>query len=915
MQLRSPILVTRNKLRPLWLSRVTDRGNAVKHQRQSRKELQKPLLVSLIYLLFLTCAAQATAVPKAPHQEAEEAIAFNIPRQRADAALTALGQQADLTVIYQYDLVKQYITNQLQGDYSLSNAVAILLKDTSLNAAFDSAGHLIIKDSNQSKGKRMNTYSNTKRRKSLLAGLIGVFAATGGMTAVAQDAEGVTNQRQLDEVVVTATKREQSLQGTAISITAVGANEIQQRGLVSREDYLRSIPGVNLTDNGPGQENIVIRGAFGETFSTGATVSSYLADIPLTGYAFGGSADIKLVDIERVEVLRGPQGTLFGSSSLSGAIRYIPAKPDLNDLEGKIKTGYSVTGKNGGGNSLVEGTINIPIIEDKFAIRIVGYRHNNSGYIKNVAGEDPALQASAALFGAEELAVNDNNIGDSSYTGGRLSALWQPSEELTVSFMYLNQDVSQDDRAFERTGQFDDLGAYTRSTYKFGDTIGNGDALRTDLELKNLTVEYDFGWATLLSSTAWIDQSYTRKWELSSFFGGADNAPVTQTSQTEAEVFVEEVRLTSELDGPIQYVFGLYYEDMDMPTNQSTFFGGDPALNPFPAIKLWDLHSDRFTSQKAIFGEISYQFSDTLKATFGGRMFEYETRFAAGVSNAVAIASNSESDKTFKEDGDTFKVAVEYSENEDSLIYASLSNGFRLGRPLNTALISGLCDADSDGFLDGTNVRSDLEGVSSDTLESYELGAKLTFLDGRAKLNTSVYQNNWTNIPVAFFPPGCPTQTIINGGEAQATGAEIEGILALSDALRVNVAVGYVDSKLTADTSAGSDGDRMNFTPEVNGSLGFEYDFMLSGFDAFIRGDYLYFGEYYTKPGEGGKKLDAYGLVNLNAGLNVGAIDVSLSVKNLTNADEFTSLVGIAPPDFALRLRPRTIGITVGYQF
>jgi outer membrane receptor protein involved in Fe transport len=233
---------------------------------------------------------------------------------------------------------------------------------------------------------------------------------------------------------------------------------------------------------------------------------------------------------------------------------------------------------------------------------------------------------------------------------------------------------------------------------------------------------------------------------------------------------------------------------------------------------------------------------------------------------------------------------------------------------LPTALINATCDLDDDGLLDGTDVSSNLTGVDSDSLESYEVGAKLTMIDGRATLNAAIYRNNWENIPVSFQPPGCLENTTINGGTAKAEGVEFEGNLVVTDALKMNIALSYVETKLTSGTSAGNSGDRMNFTPKINGSFGVSYDFDIAGNGAFIRTDYTYFGNYYTGTGETGIKLDSYSLVNASAGINLDEIDHRLYVNNVTNGDDYTSREGF-PTGYAIRLRPRTIGFNVAYNF
>lgn len=739
------------------------------------------------------------------------------------------------------------------------------------------------------------------------------LAAVSCQYALAQQPDG---ERLIEEVMVTAQKRESRLLDAPISITAVGQEDIEHRGLVDRNDYLRSVPGVNLVDQGPGLSTMVIRGAYGEAFNTGPTVGVYLADVPLTGYALGSSTDVILSDIERVEVLRGPQGTLYGSNSLSGTVRYIPRAPDLTSFEGQVEAGYSVTGRHGGDNARVEGVVNVPVLTDKLGVRAVLYRHENDGFYKNIAGSDPVMQTAATRFGVPSLAVNKDHVGGTEYQGGRVAVLWQPFDKLGVTLTYLKQKTAQENRPFEQI----QYGPYELADYQFGGPGAGEDALSIDLDIISLSAEFDAGWGSFVSSSAWIDQDWTRIWDIGSFFPG--RPPVTQLSDTKADVFAQEVRFASAFSGPFQVIGGLYYEDSDVPYRQPTYYVGAPAANPWTSSLMWDSESAREVTQEAAFGEASYSVTEALKFTVGGRSFEYETRFLLNRFNSVVPSTpNSFSDVRSEESNHTLKAGVELKVTRDALIYAGWSEGFRLGRPLATAAITSTCDRNGDGLIDNTSIRADLDRVSSDTLESYELGAKFGMLEGRGSVSLAVYSNDWTDIPVnvSFFP-ACLASTTVNGGSARARGAELESAFRVLDSLRLSVGVGYVDSYLTSTTSAGNDGDRMNYTPEWNGMFSAEYTSEVVGRPVFLRGDYTYFGNYYTGTGERGAKVAGYGLANLNAGITFNQLDLQVQASNIFNSDSYTTIgassaSGGFPGGYALRVRPRTVGLRLAYKF
>lgn len=870
----------------------------------------RPVLVAVSLALAAPAFAAVSVEP----------ITFSIEKKRMPEALTQWSEATGLQVISHAEFIRDLTSNAVVGTYTPMEALRLLLANTELT--FDTIGdHTVaIQSAKQNVTARKTALPLQRLAVAVPNNTTGNASAS---ASAAPSASSETNSARsgstggMETVMVTAQRRAERLIDVPLSMSVLGMEEVGRRGLVSREDYLRSIPSVAVRDDGVGLAEIVIRGAYGDSFRTGPTVGLYFGDVPLSGYAIGGSADVKLIDMQRVEVLRGPQGTLYGSNALSGAIRYIAAEPDLNEFSGNARVGYSQTARNGGANNSIDGVLNVPLVADKLAVRAVAFRHFNEGYVRNIAGNDSALQAAAAASGATDLAINKDHLGDTEYVGGRVSALWKPTDALSFNLTYVKQRDSQDDRLFELRQN----GAYQRSDYQLGSIVGGSDdAQRIDLELLNLTASYEFGAGTLYSSSAWMDQDFQRKWDIGSLTSifGTPLKPINQKSSTQASVFAQELRFTSSFEGPFQVVAGLYYEDSSQPTQQPTFYAGSPATNPFAATKLYEVDLERDVEQKAAYGELSYQLTDEVKLTVGGRYFDYDSRFSTRTFDTVVLAP-SFSDTTSQESGTTYKAGVEYKPTDNSMLYATWSQGFRLGRPLATELIRTLCDRNpQDGVIDGTNISSNLDGVDSDRLDSYEVGAKLGFMGGRGQLSTAVYQNEWEDIPVVYQPPGCSTTLTINGGTARARGVEGEANFSFFDAVKLSLGFGYVKSELTSTTSLGRSGYELNFTPELNGNLGLEYGFSIAQRDAFVRGDYTYFGAYYTQTGHRGVRADAYGMFNLSSGVGItDSADVVINIDNVLNADDFTTVLGPGafPPGYSVRLRPRTIGVGLTYRF
>jgi iron complex outermembrane recepter protein len=885
-------------------------------------------LASLLALAWPIPAAWA-----AGDAAADERIAFDIPRQRADSALVEFAAQADVTFIFPFEEARRNTANRLQGTYTRDEAIALLLRGTGLRARFDEHGALAVHSTNKSEtdGDGMATNNTTKGLAGIAATIVGLFTSAG---ARAQDGAGengiAPSLEKLEEVVVTATKRAQSVQDIPMSLAVVSSMDIERRGAIGMEDYLRSVPGVNQMDAGGRDNAIVIRGISTslefQNSRGNVTVASYFDEAPITGAAGHGAGgiDVRPVDLERIEVLRGPQGTTFGNSSLGGAMRLIPAKPNLTDFSGKVTGSYSDTSGAGSGNSMVQGVLNVPIFADKIAVRAVGYRYEDSGFYRNVAGTDAATLATAASLGLADFVRGfvQDDVGQMRTTGGRLAALWQATDKLSVSANILSQDIEQDGRPVSSIGRFEQA----RFPLNPLDRVRGerGEVADTRMDLATLVLNYDLGWSAFTSALSWVEGG--SEWSQSFDHSSVELASSKQTSDFNS--FTVETRLASSFEGPFQFLAGLYSEDVENDYLQEYHWPGDPARNPFRTDP--QLVSDQFheLDQRALFGELSYELTEQLKATVGGRYFRFErdgSVLTEGGVVRVPVGTGVPSRPRVKDDGSTYKASLSYEPTSNAMFYTSWAQGFRLGPPDGPGGANLLCDANGDGIIDGTSVTLEsARHVESDYLDNYEIGGKLSFLDRRLVVDASVYRIDWTGLPFTVRPGGGTCTYTANAGEAISQGLDLQASVFAFDGFRIDVGMGYTRAELTKDVpeQGFEDGDRLPGSPKWNGNLSAQYDFAFASYPTFVRLDSFYTDDFYGDLLESpGTRAGDYIKLDARVGLAVKQLSVELFARNLTNEDAYTwrgqagPASGITKPFFGYQLRPRTIGIQLGYSF
>ena len=768
-------------------------------------------------------------------------------------------------------------------------------------------------------------------RTALLMSGISLLAASPAMAQEGQsteDAEGAhqaedTTHTSGGEIVVTALKRNTRLQDTPLAISAVTGDSLERAGTTSFTELTQNTPSLRIVDNGPGNRRVILRGVVG---AGEPTVGVYYDESPVAGSvgttsdAASSTPDFRVFDVERAEVLRGPQGTLYGSGSMGGTVRIIYEKPKTDLLEGAASVNLSAV-KGGSPGASVDAMINLPIVSDKLALRVVGSYQQFAGYIDN------------SYYGTKD--INDGY----SYSG-RALLRFTPTDDLTIDLGAYYTKVSTDaSRWFFETGE--------RHTTNARSESGNYDENR----IYSGTLRYDFGSVALTAVSTYFDRDRIVVGDVSDNFNGRNNAAgcaryllgntagVCTPGQLSSYLdltnsilfsslyqpqsvknWSNEVRLSSTGSGPFNWTFGGFLEDRKSKV-RSTLLSASPLsgeLNPFvPANIYYDRTINDHLKQKALFAELSYKFFDKLTATVGSRWYEYDKTVGGIVQQGqihYASVPSAYTEAQTTENGFVHKFNLSYEFSRDLMIYAQAAEGFRPGG-VNQAI--GLPVA--------------LTGYSADSLWNYEVGVKSQPIQG-VYLNLTGYQIDWSNMQVSARTAGTGSVfgLISNVGAARIRGVEAELNATPIQGLSLIANVGYTDAKLSEDqvssivVAAGRKGDRLPFVPKWNVSASAEYIWGLSDtHEGSVRIDGSYVGSSYSTLAATDvfrRKVDDYGVINARIGVQApdGNWSAQLYVNNLFDALAITTKSTSANTGGLTVTHgtpPRTIGLNLIKRF
>jgi iron complex outermembrane receptor protein len=726
--------------------------------------------------------------------------------------------------------------------------------------------------------------------------LLGFVFTTAAIPALAVDADS-GGDNQLAEIIVTANKRAESTLDVPSTVSALSGAELEQLNAASFQDFAAFVPGLTSSSSGIGENQLVLRG-----ISTGGATSSsvavYLDETPIgssTSFVYGENAlDSSLVDLQRLEVLSGPQGTLYGATSLGGVVKYITRAPDLTSYEAILDGNLSHTQNSNGANYAESAIFNIPLIKDVLALRVDGFAQNQAGYVDNTARHIEGVDAADVR-------------------GGRVALLDQFTPDLSLRVTAMTQRIDRDGKSEVDRDAFTEQpvqGLYDQATLA-------PEPYSQNFNLYSGLFTWNLGWADLTSNSAWqriqsrdtIDASQS----FGPLLGQPPTVPFTTYQSGTTKKYTQEVRLTSSAAKWLDWQFGVYYtiEHAEGDTIASDLDGVDGTFDGLPMYN--GAYIVRY-QEYAAFGDITVHLTKQFDVTLGLRDSEDDQKYTE-TSNGLFVLPTAPFESLSKtvsstENVRTYLFNPRYHLTDDEMLYMRFSTGYRPGGPNQQAY-------DAEGHPVGSPT------FKPDSVYTYEAGLKSAFLQRRASLDFDVYYISWRDIQLVGDINGLAV--VENGGTAGVLGSEMTGSYQIGG-LTLGGSASYIDATLKDDAPdlGAKAGQRLPLSARWSASLIADYQHPivdeLSGTvgisDRFVGQRNAGFNGSDVSPQY---NLPCYNLFDLHAGVTTPHYIVSLYAKNVFNRLGFLS-GGVAAADPALPARitltePRTIGLEIKARF
>ncbi len=778
-----------------------------------------------------------------------------------------------------------------------------------------------------------------------IAAILGGTCGLAGMLVGGAQAQESTraDAGQLEEITVTAEKREATIETTAISITAISGTDIQDRGFTDLASLMKTVPGVSIRSSGPGMTEFEMRGV-ASNGGNSPTVGFYFDDTSLTAPAATNEGKIvispDLYDLSRVEVLRGPQGTLYGSGSMGGTIKVVsnPPNPDKFDASGEVK--FADT-DHGGFDHAGNAMVNLPFWDGKAALRIVGSYSDDAGWIDRVVtapGQFPfptgLTNGAYTIRGnvlAAPIASEYHDVNDVEKSSVRLSAVFKPIDGLTITPSYFYQKL--------RSGGLPYIDS-TPGTDAFYQPFDTPERYHDEFKLEALSVKYHTDDFEISSATAYwsrhepLIQDTAESWTtalapagigITGFGPGNGNLGQSEAQEDNtSHQTTEELRVSSVGDTRFKWLVGYFYSDFVSPWD-IVFPSQSGASNPdIGTNNLFSYYTPFKILQQSEFGEVTYKFTEPFSITVGARRYHYDSavyldQYGGLTSTVVQAASENEQ-------GVTPKVTLAYQFDKDLLVYATAAKGFRPGGGTGPVPTSGPLSCETqlqaEYNSNGAFVPGPLQ-FKSDSVWSYELGEKWRSANNRVTINAATYFESWIGVQQTNSLSSCGYVYTANAGDAHVYGGELEVDTIVVHDLEASANLSYSHSALVSSNllNAGfNPGTAIQEVPKYTGTVALVYRHSLTDELAVTaRGESTYTGSR-TDATYGINTLPSYQLTNVRAGIEANRWSAVLFINNLADKRALINNVtqdaaNLADYNRIAVNQPRTAGIDLNFKF
>ena len=790
---------------------------------------------------------------------------FNISAGSLRSALDAYASQSGRQVIYRDDEVRSARSLGARGSMSPEAALDAVLAGSGFRSKADSSGAIaIVKSGN---GGAVEPAASSDE------------SLTGVGTGEGADAD----------IIVTAQKRAERLVEVPQSVSVLSAEALGKTNATQLRDFANAVPGLTFSSLGTGANQISLRGITAGV-DIAPTVAIYVDEVPYgssSGFAIGGqlALDVGLFDVDRIEILRGPQGTLYGASALGGLIKYVSKRPDTGRPSGEAQAGISDT-RFGGMNYNISAAANLPIASDIAAVRVSGFYSRDGGYIDN-------------------LALSDQNVNRSKVYGGRIDFLVTPTDQLSIRVNGFLQNI---DRLGQATANYDFSGSPEEGS--LDQNRPTAEPFNQHFRLASGTIIYDFGDAVLTSISSYQYARSQQVYDISrqfipilanccSLIYSAVGFPQVVTTKK----FTQEARLASSGNTPLEWTIGGFYTH-ERSVNDQAFLLLDPAGRPVPNIAFTVLQDTKLR-EIAAFGDITYHFTPKFDVTAGVRWARNNQSFT---QLGTGILSNSVPERESRDSVFTYLANARYHFNNHATAYVRYATGYRPGGP-------------NLSFLDPTTGQP-LGGATfkPDKIKSYEVGIKMETPSRRFAVDLAGYYQNWTDIQLLSAIGGLPAIANARGG-ATVRGVELSMTARPIRGLEMSGAFAYQDAHLSeADLGLGGrKGERLPNVPRFTASLNGDYTLIDEAHRPTIGITVRFVSDrkasFDASPSFPQYHLPAYTMIDLRAGASFGRADLKIFVRNFF--DERAQLSantnrGYSQPAIA---QPRTIGVSASTSF